>query len=134
MFFIKFSTFSFLSCYPNSKKTYFSSFLTVWILLIVKNKKYYSKIIFIYKQCHVRPNFKAFFFSILYLQFCIQAVILGGKRKILGGENGDFGRICSCCFFYGIFFFFFFWNLGSIIYMNLYIGLVNLDLDLEYWI
>ena len=49
------------------------------------------------------------------------------KAKILGGENGDFG----------IFFFLSssspssFFNFGLIIYMNLYMGLMNLDLDLE---
>ena len=52
------------------------------------------------------------------------------KAKILGGENGDFG------IFFSIFFFLSssspsFFNFGLIIYMNLYMGLMNLDLDLE---
>ena len=51
------------------------------------------------------------------------------KAKILGGENGDFGV------FFSIFFLSSsspssFFNFGLIIYMNLYMGLMNLDLDL----
>ena len=56
--------------------------------------------------------------------------VVGGESKILGGENGDFG----------IFFFLSssspssFFNFGLIIYMNLYMGLMNLDLGLErFW-
>ena len=53
------------------------------------------------------------------------------EAKILGGENGDFGIFFSIFFFLSFSSPSSFFNFGLIIYMNLYMGLMNLDLDLE---